>query len=79
MAGFIRDERGAPVGRIRDTLTVPPASADRLAARQVLYQTGVTLPPGRFSGEGRRPREHERADGHVRDADPRPRAEDSRP
>jgi VWFA-related protein len=49
VAGFIRDERGAPVGRIRDTMTVPPASADGLGARQVLYQTGVTLPPGRFS------------------------------
>jgi VWFA-related protein len=49
VAGLIRDERGFPVGRIRDTLTVPPASADSLAARQVLYQTGVTLPPGRFS------------------------------
>ena len=30
-------------------MTVPPASAGGLAARQVLYQTGVTLPPGRFS------------------------------
>jgi len=49
VAGFIRDERNAPVGRIRDTMTVPPASADGLSARQVLYQTGVTLPPGRFS------------------------------
>jgi VWFA-related protein len=49
VAGFIRDERGFPVGRIRDTLTVPPANADGLAAKQVLYQTGVTLPPGRFS------------------------------
>jgi hypothetical protein len=49
VAGVIRDERGAPVGRIRDTLTLPPASAESLAARQVLYQTGVTLPPGRFS------------------------------
>ena len=49
VAGFIRDERGVPVGRIRDTLTVPPASAEGLAAKQVLYQTGVTLPPGRFS------------------------------
>ena len=48
VAGFIRDERGFPVGRIRDTLTVPPAGANALAARQVLYQTGVTLPPGRF-------------------------------
>jgi VWFA-related protein len=49
VAGFIRDERNFPVGRIRDTMTVPPASADGIAARQVLYQTGVTLPPGRFS------------------------------
>ena len=49
VAGFIRDERGFPVGRIRDTLTVPPASAEGLGAKQVLYQTGVTLPPGRFS------------------------------
>ena len=49
VAGFIRDERGVPAGRIRDTLTVPPATADGLAARQVLYQTGVTLPPGRFA------------------------------
>jgi VWFA-related protein len=49
VAGFIRDERNFPVGRIRDTMTVPPSSADGLAARQVLYQTGVSLPPGRFS------------------------------
>ncbi len=48
VAGFIRDERNVPVGRIRDTMTVPPA-AGGLAARQVLYQTGVALPPGRFS------------------------------
>src|SRR5204862_7910426 len=49
VAGFIRDERGVPVGRIRDTLTVPLTTVDTLAARQVLYHTGVTLPPGRFS------------------------------
>ncbi len=48
VAGVIRDERNVPVGRIRDTMTVPP-SAGGLAARQVLYQTGVALPPGRFS------------------------------
>jgi hypothetical protein len=47
--GYIRDERGAPVGQIRDTITVPPASASDLSSRQVLYQTGATLPPGRFS------------------------------
>ncbi len=49
VAGVIRDERGFPVGRIRDTITVPPAAAGTLAARQVVYHTGVTLPPGRFS------------------------------
>jgi VWFA-related protein len=49
VAGFIRDERGFPVGRIRDTITVPPRKAAELASKQVLYQTGVTLPPGRFS------------------------------
>jgi len=30
-------------------VTLPPASAESLATRQVLYQTGVTLPPGRFT------------------------------
>src|SRR5206468_7616552 len=43
------DERGFPVGRVRDTLSVPPASADDRGARQVIYETAVTLPPGRFS------------------------------
>ena len=47
VAGFIRDERGAPIGRIRDTLTVK-AGEDNLTSRQILYQTNVTLPPGRF-------------------------------
>jgi len=49
VAGYIRDERGQQVGRIRDTMTVPPGSTESLATRQVLYQTGITLPPGRFS------------------------------
>src|SRR4029077_5974720 len=48
VAGFIRDEPGAPIGRIRDTLTVKGAE-DNLATRQILYQTNVTLPPGRFT------------------------------
>jgi VWFA-related protein len=47
--GFIRDERGQPVGRINATMTVPPTTPEELMSRQVLYQTGVTLPPGRFS------------------------------
>jgi VWFA-related protein len=49
VAGFIRDERGFPVGRIRDTITVPSDSNESLGSRQVLYRTSVTLPPGRFS------------------------------
>jgi VWFA-related protein len=48
VAGLIADERGFPVGKIRDTLTVPP-TGDTLASKQLLYQTGVTLPPGRFT------------------------------
>ena len=49
VAGFIRDERGFPVGRIRDTVTVPPSPSGTLAAHQVLYRTSATLPPGRFT------------------------------
>ena len=49
IAGYLRDERGAPVGQIRDTLTVPAAQAGGLASRQVVYQSGLTLPPGRFT------------------------------
>jgi VWFA-related protein len=49
VAGLIRDERGVPVGRIRDTLTVAAADADTLVGRHVQYQAGTTLPPGRFS------------------------------
>lgn len=49
VAGFIRDERGVPVGRIRDTLTLPATAAEGKPAGQILYQTGVTLPPGRFT------------------------------
>jgi len=47
VAGVIRDERGADIGRIRDNLTVTSDEAFR--SRQILYQTSVTLPPGRFT------------------------------
>lgn len=47
--GVVRDEQGRPVGQIDDTMRVPRASTAGLAARQVLYQSSVTLPPGRFS------------------------------
>jgi hypothetical protein len=47
--GYVRDERGYPVGQIRDTVTIPPASTATLANKQVQYQSAVTLPPGRFT------------------------------
>jgi VWFA-related protein len=46
--GYVQDERGFPVGQIRDTVTIPPASTATLAQKQVQYQSGVMLPPGRF-------------------------------
>ena len=51
--GEVRDEQGRTVARIvRDTLEVPSAGAtDTLAGRQIFYQTGVTLPPGRYSAK----------------------------
>jgi hypothetical protein len=47
--GVVRDEQGRPVGRIRQTLQLPPGSTGTVGSRQILYQSAVTLPPGRFS------------------------------
>jgi VWFA-related protein len=47
--GYVRDERNFPVGRFRETLKLPPGTGKTLAGKQILYQSGVTLPPGRFS------------------------------
>jgi hypothetical protein len=47
--GIVSDEQGRPLGRMRETLKFPPATGSSLAGRQVLYQSGVTLPPGRFT------------------------------
>jgi hypothetical protein len=47
--GVVRDEQGRPVGRMRETLQLPAGGAPTLAGKQILYQSGVTLPPGRFS------------------------------
>lgn len=44
--GSVRDEQGRYVGRIRDTVQLPGAGA--LVQKQLQYQTGFTLPPGRF-------------------------------
>jgi VWFA-related protein len=46
--GFVRDERNQPFATIKQTVTVPAATRDSLASRQVLFQTGATLPPGRY-------------------------------
>ena len=46
--GMLFDEMGQPVGRFRQTLTIPAGTGKTLAGKQVLYQSGMTLPPGRF-------------------------------
>jgi VWFA-related protein len=48
--GHVLDEQGRTVGRIKETIDVPTtAGSETLAGRQVLYQSGVSLPPGHFS------------------------------
>ena len=47
--GMVRDEQGRPLGRIRQTMDVTAGAGEGLESKQVLYQTAVTLPPGRFA------------------------------
>jgi hypothetical protein len=47
--GMVRDEQGRPLGRFRETLRFPAGTGTTLAGSQVLYQSGVTLPPGRYA------------------------------
>lgn len=47
--GVVSDEQGRPLGRMRETMKFPAAAGTTLAGKQVLYHSGVTLPPGRFS------------------------------
>jgi VWFA-related protein len=47
--GVVRDEQDRPVGALRDTVKVPASGGPTLAGRQVLYQSGLELPPGRFA------------------------------
>jgi len=44
--GAVRDEQGRPVGRIRQTLKLAEGGS-----KQVLFQSGLALPPGRFSAK----------------------------
>ncbi len=46
--GVVRDEQQRPVGRLQQTITLPAGSVGTVAAKQVLYTTGVELPPGKF-------------------------------
>jgi VWFA-related protein len=48
LLGVVTDEQGRSVGRIRDTMQIPAAQVAVLENRQVQYQSGVTLPAGRF-------------------------------
>jgi VWFA-related protein len=45
----VTDERGMPVGRLRQTMKLPAGTEKTLAGKQILYQSGMTLPPGRFA------------------------------
>jgi hypothetical protein len=47
--GQVNDERGAPVGRLRQTMQLPAGSTGTVGSKHILYQSPVTLPPGRFS------------------------------
>jgi len=47
--GMVRDEQGRPVGRIQQTMQLPAGSTGTVASKQILYQSPVMLPPGRFT------------------------------
>jgi VWFA-related protein len=47
--GVVRDEQGRNIARIRETMELPSGAGTTLAGKQVMYQSGVVLPPGRFS------------------------------
>ena len=47
--GLVNDERGMPVGRLRQTMELPAGSTGTVGSKHILYQSPVILPPGRFS------------------------------
>ncbi|HEX5106834.1 MAG TPA: VWA domain-containing protein [Vicinamibacterales bacterium] len=49
--GQVRDEQGRTLSSLKATIELPPPGpdAETLAGRQVMYQSSVVLPPGRFS------------------------------
>jgi hypothetical protein len=46
--GIVRDERGRPVGRVRDTVRLAPEAADDLKKKTVQYESGFEMPPGKY-------------------------------
>jgi VWFA-related protein len=46
--GLVRDEQRRPVGRVRDTVRLSPATADDLKKKTVQYESGFELPPGKY-------------------------------
>jgi VWFA-related protein len=46
--GVVRDEAKRAVARIRDTVQVEAEASQEVGRKNVQYQTGLTLPPGRY-------------------------------
>jgi VWFA-related protein len=44
--GLVRDQRGRPVGRVRDAVRLPADSGGSLARKIVQYETALQMPPG---------------------------------
>jgi VWFA-related protein len=49
--GFICDERLQVFATIKSTITVPPSAKGTISSKQILFQTGATLPPGRYTAK----------------------------
>ncbi len=46
--GVVRDELNRPVGNVRDTVKLNLDESQQVRRKNVQYQTGFTLPPGKF-------------------------------
>ena len=46
--GLVRDAQQRPVGRVRDTVKLAVQPAQEVKRKTVQYETGFTLPPGRY-------------------------------
>ena len=63
--GLMRDPQQRPVGRLRDTVKLAVQPTQEVKRKTVQYETGFTLPPGKYPAEGRAAREPERRDRLV--------------